>query len=299
MNNTFITELKENTFKDITFDEITIENCDNLTKIHKNAFIETEFVTKGLYIKENFLLSSDDNSIFEVFSKFINLEELQLEDNNITEIPSNAFQRIIGYQDNLRNLSFSGETIKKIGSRPFSLLNGLTHLTISNTMINYIPEDAFEFEEGSNQQLTLELYLNHQLNSSSFHQDSLTHFKRPVLINLGWPGNYFEYLDENIFRKFLSSNPQNKINLVNDLFDCNNCKNLWLKYEPSLLERLVGLSCSNKKKFNDTGNFANCTPFDSIEPCTFEKNESTIHRGGKTDINLKEIFHKLSKRLSN
>ena len=71
LSNTFITELKENTFKDITFDEISIYQCRNLSKIHINAFDATDWVTKKLIIQSNPALSSTDNSIFEVFSKFI------------------------------------------------------------------------------------------------------------------------------------------------------------------------------------------------------------------------------------
>ena len=45
LKNQFITELKENTFSDITFDEINIYGCSKLKKIHINAFNTTDQVT--------------------------------------------------------------------------------------------------------------------------------------------------------------------------------------------------------------------------------------------------------------
>ena len=288
--------MKENTFKDITFDEIQIGHCTNLSKIHINAFTETEFFTTYLKIFSNPALSSSDNSIFEVISKFVNLEELQLIDNNITEIPSNAFKSIIGYQDKLNILIIGGKSIEKIGSRPFYQLSALTSLHIYNTSIESIPEYAFEFEQESSLVLYLYLVNNEHLNTSSFHQDSLMHFKRPVYLDLGYSGNHFEYLDEKIFKKFLNSNPHNMIDMTDVKFDCDNCKNFWLRKQPNLLESFEHLSCSNKKMINDTDNFAECGPYQSLQPCKFTNN--SIFCGGNTDIDLKAIFHNFSKQLS-
>ena len=250
--------MKENTFKDITFYEITIENCNNLSKIHKNTFNETNMITKTLNIHSNPKLSSTDNSIFNVFSKLVNLESLYFYYNNITEIPSNAFQVTESYQNNLTFIRIGGKSIIKIGSRAFYSLRGLKYLHIYNTSIDYIPEHAFEFEEESNQTLTVRFITNNLLNGSSFHQDSLTHFKRPVLIDLGWNGNHFEFLEEKIFINFLNSNPQNKIDMTWQKFDCNDCRNFWLRKQPNLLKRIGHLSCSNKKNFNDKDNFSKC-----------------------------------------
>ena len=62
LKNTFITELKENTFKDITFDDITIESCDSLMTIDRNAFNVTDMKTTDLTIMDNDRLISLDNS---------------------------------------------------------------------------------------------------------------------------------------------------------------------------------------------------------------------------------------------
>ena len=46
IQNDFITELKENTFSDITFDAIVFNICGNLKTIHRNAFTTTNLITK-------------------------------------------------------------------------------------------------------------------------------------------------------------------------------------------------------------------------------------------------------------
>ena len=294
LNNTFITELKENTFKDITFDDIIIENCTNLSKIHVNAFNQTDLVTKYLYISGSFKLSSSDNSIFEVISKFVNLEELQLENNNITEIPSNIFNN----QDELEFLTFKGKSIKKLGPRAFSSLHRLKSIEISYTSIEYIPEYAFEFDQESNQTIAIRFEGNHLLNGSSIHKNSLKNIKRPLYLALD---SHIEYLEENIFKPLLSENPKNKIQMDYVKFDCNNCKNNWLRKPSNLLGRFYNLQCSNNKNFNDPDNFAECKPYQSLEPCKFERpntEQQLLYCGGNTDIDLKAIFHNLSKQLS-
>ena len=72
LNNTFITELKENTFSDITFNVIDIEYCSKLKTIHKNAFNHTDQVTTELNINFNpVLISNENTSIFEIANKFV------------------------------------------------------------------------------------------------------------------------------------------------------------------------------------------------------------------------------------
>ena len=84
LSNTFMTELKENTFSDITFDIISVEHCSSLKSIHKNAFTKTELVATDLYIHFNPMLTSPDNSIFEALSKFVRAKTIQFYNNNIT-----------------------------------------------------------------------------------------------------------------------------------------------------------------------------------------------------------------------
>ena len=109
IKNKFITELKENTFSDITFDSIYIQSCSKLKTIHLNAFNTTDSVTTEIFIRSNPLLTSPENSIFQVLSKFVRARVIDLSYNNITEIPSNAFQDIVGEEDQLNYLLLSGD----------------------------------------------------------------------------------------------------------------------------------------------------------------------------------------------
>ena len=257
LSNALITELKENTFSDITFDKIFIQNCDSLKSIHKNAFNTTELVTIWLFISNNPQLTSTDNSIFEAASKFAQAQIFYLADNNITEIPSNAFKH---KQDHMRAVTFQGSSIKKLGNNVFSNYKDLEVITIFRTLIDSIPENAFEFNEESNRTLTLYLTSNKFLNSSGFAEHSLTKFKRPCTIYLdSSPGDTnFPYFDEKIFEPFLKLNFQNIFISWDGSLDCSDCRNYWLQKNPALLKQIHNSKCSNGKYPNDPANFVNC-----------------------------------------
>ena len=258
LDNTAITELKENTFSDITFDDIFIYQCTNLTKINPNAFNKTRLVTKSLTINNNPVLSSPDNSIFEMFTKFVNLQTLYVQGNNITEIPTNAFRPTVGNQDKLTNLHIIGDKVKKIGDNAFASLNSLQYLGIFDTSIDSIPEYAFNFEKDSVTSLTIALARNTKLTSAGFHKNSLIHIKRATFLGVGNGANNFEYLDETTFMGFLNQTSANIINMLYTNMDCNNCKNYWLRKHPKLLSQLYYLKCSNGKQFDDPANFSSC-----------------------------------------
>ena len=256
LNNTFITELKENTFSDITFGEITINDCSSLRSIHKNAFNTTDQVTTEIRIESNPKLSSPDNSIFDALSRFVHAHFVLLADNNVSEIPSNAFHN---EQDQLKVLLLIGKSIKKLGNNAFSLLKGLTSLTLESTSIDFIPENAFEFNEVSNESLTIERTHNKHLNITGFSMHSLTKLKRPTYISIDIPNNSsFQYLDQKIFEPFLLSNDNNAIQIWTGSIDCNDCRNYWMKKNPTLLKRLIKINCSNHNPLNDTVNFKGC-----------------------------------------
>ena len=157
INNNLITELEENTFNDITFDEILIWNSYHLKTIHRNAFTATSLVTKTF--RMIWSTHFESSSIFEVLSRFLNVQYIEILYNGITEIPSNAFQPILGYQKNLTKVKLSGG-FTKIGSRAFSNLIYLNFIEISLARFDSIPDYAFEFKQPSNTSLTIYFSLN-------------------------------------------------------------------------------------------------------------------------------------------
>ena len=284
------TELKENTFSDVTFDAIRIFSNENLRSIHKNTFTKTDLVTKQVRIEENLSLTSPDGSIFEALQKFVHAEKIHLYNNNITEIPSNAFSN---NQDQLSYLALGGPSMSKIGDNAFSRSKNLSRLDIGYTSIDFISEKAFEFYEESNQSLVIYLVNNKYLDTSSFSENSPSNIKRKTFVYLD--DSRFKYLDEKVFYPFFKSNPKNGIS---SSVDCSDCRNFWLKMKSSMLNAKSIPQCLNEKSLNDPANFIGCEVEIETNSCVINKKESSIHCGGIQKIDLKLIFKNYSKSLS-
>ncbi|CAG2111711.1 unnamed protein product [Medioppia subpectinata] len=239
-NNTFVTEIGDNSFKSLTFEWISIEEAMSLEKISKNAFNnETNYATKSIRIHSNTKLSNPDNSLFEALSKFVNIEDIDLSYNNLQQIPANAFKPINGYQTKLKDIIICDTTIEVLGAKAFWSIPALNSLSVYDTAISHIPDDAFAFEKPSNKTLYIFLNLNKSLNSSSYSPKSFADTQRPTELELGhkYTPRQVVYLDEKTFRPFLEANKANKINLEGEEFDCEDCRTgtngetneLWLK----------------------------------------------------------------------
>ncbi len=265
LNNTAITELEENTFHNITFDQIYIFNATKLKLINTHAFIATNSVTKKFSVNwysfkevdSKALINSPPNyDIFLMLSSIISLEEIYLVYTNITQIPSHAFRSVNEIQKNLTTIWFNGSPIVTIGNYSFYDLNNLDELSFDLTLIDSIPSNALHFREDSNNKMRL--YLQYmKLNESSFEIESLNNLKRPTDLLIG--GSKLTYLDQNIFQPFLESNFENKIWFQGSgYFDCDDCRSFWLKKEPKYSNRTDLAVCSNGKVYSDSTNFAKC-----------------------------------------
>ena len=256
LNNTAINELKENTFKDITFDEILIQDCNNLTKLTENTFQNNNFVTKIFYLQRNTkLIQTENYSIFNVLSKFVNIEFIFLNDNNVKEIPSNAFKPFNGFQNKLKEIYIRDKVLKNLGENSFFSLDSLTTLSFFGTSINSIPKNAFNFEKYSNQTLNINLY-NNPINSTSFAFNSLIYTKRPTHLVLS--SNNITYLDEKIFLPFFGENNGNLLYLLNVRIDCMDCRNYWLIKYKEYISKIYYMICSNGNQFQNGKNFKDC-----------------------------------------
>jgi hypothetical protein len=275
LNNTAITELEENTFYEITFDEIHIYNTTKLKLIHTNAFNATKSLTKILSVNYHYTESYDPNAIpltnsppthdiFHMLSSITTLEEIHLCYTNITGIPSLAFKPINGAQNNLTFITFAYSSIVEIGDNAFSALENLSFLSFADNKIESIPKTAFNFENDSKEIMQLDLQSN-KLNGESFPSDSFNNMKRPTFLYLGNNPN-LKYLDQHIFQPFLESNIKNKIfidegGFKNGNFDCDDCRSYWLKKESKYNNRTDLWKCSNGKNYTDETNFAKCAHF--------------------------------------
>ena len=256
LNNTFITQLKANTTLDLTFGDITIEQAKNLTYIDADAFGTTTNVTNSLRIFYNPKLENH-TSLFGAVKKFGQLVVLSLDFNNITEIPSNA----LSHHNWLEDVTLRGPSITKIGEKAFQYLRILNTLEITQTNIDYIPENAFYFEIQDKGGLVFIFNDNYKINSSSFSPNCLSHFhKRGV-------GFYYlsktkvkdlQYLDEKVFLPFLLSNNSSAVSMVGLRFDCTDCRSYWLVKNPVLKHRVNEFVCTDGKTFADKTHFINC-----------------------------------------
>ena len=260
LSNSSITELKDNTFKDITFEDAFIGFNANLKTIARNAFNGSQSSMVYLLINYNPILSSPDNSIFKIFNGFPNIRFFELMFNNITEIPSNAFNEL----DHLDVVHFGGESIKKLGANVFSQLSRVAQLWFEQVNLT-IPDNAFHFTNKSDKHLMLCFRDSPGITNSLFTEKSLLNINRPTTVRFASgmlssnPSTQMTFLNEKVFLPFLLENNWNTIELNGVDFDCNDCRNYWLKKNPKALSKVNLLKCSNKKAFNDAANFKNCT----------------------------------------
>ena len=150
-----------------------------LTSLYGINQIENPKNIKRLYLLKNFILDQDYDPDYPVkpFEKFSTLENLDLQENQITTIKSNTFQglnklerlkfnhnKITTIQtnafqglNNLRNLNLHDNQITTIEPGTFQGLNNLKDLLITNNKITTIEPNAFQ---GLNNLRNLNLFSN-------------------------------------------------------------------------------------------------------------------------------------------
>jgi hypothetical protein len=259
LNNVAITEIEENTFFEVTFDEIIIDRAANLKSINSHAFNSTNLVTKSFRLHYSPIVNSPPNhDAFLMLSSFINLEELEFTGTQISEIPSYAFRPIIGIQSKLSNINFQDNKIEKIGNYSFYDLKNLKELDLSLNPLKLISMNSFHFRNVSNQTFNLHLDSINTLNGSSFAINSLSDIKRPTAIYLCSDPN-LKFIDETIFLPFFESNHKNTIFSYYSLgIDCDDCRSHWLVKESKYLQRFDQIICLNGNDIRNINNFKNC-----------------------------------------
>jgi hypothetical protein len=254
LNNTAISELPEDTFEDITFDSIQIEEAFNLSLINTFAFNATNQRLKEFYIHNSLLRNFPPNyDIFTALSLMVGIETIRITNSQIEEIPENAFRPLLGQQKNLTHIEFLNNAIKKIGNNAFQYLQLLDSLHLNYNPINHISRLAFNFLEKSTNSFFLAFYSS-TLNSSTFEFGSLDNLKRPTEIDLRFTG--VKYLHQNIFENFFSFNNENSI--YTNTLDCEDCRSFWLFNNKKYRSQLTDVECSNGNKFYQSGNFGKC-----------------------------------------
>jgi hypothetical protein len=199
LSNAPINELPENTFADITFNEIGIHKTENLTFIHTNAFSgPTANVTQRVFLTQTNKLSNNptDNDIFAAFSSLVNSESLVicLESNKSHEIPENAFSNNNDPLKNLIEIEFKGDfSISKINNNAFIGLPDLkTWVVFSFIPVEYISAGAFDLPNASNNTMEIS-FQDCSLTESSFESGVFSGSQRPLMIDLSNSNYYYFY----------------------------------------------------------------------------------------------------------
>lgn len=251
-NNSVITQLQDNTFHEITFDEILIEEANALTTINAHAFGANNLRVKKFSIKNS---PVNPVNIFDIISSFANLEYLFIQKTNITEIPSNAFQPLNGVQSNLKYVYFEG--ITKIGDYAFYEMDNLQTIHLGyNLQLNSIPVHAFDFRHNSTVRCNIQLY-SCGLSEESFPLGVFLNSKRPLYIDVR--SNKIKVMDEKIWAPILALD-NNYVDVDADPFVCD-CKFFWLYKKWSQYSKQVlhlNDECGDGKDFEDPSHFAKC-----------------------------------------
>ncbi len=259
LSNTALSELLENTFGNITFDYISINDAKNLTRFQTNTFTGINQSIKEFDVHNTPLNNYPPNyDIFTAFSSMTDLEVLNIMYTNLEEIPENAFRPLNGLQNNLSSVNFYNNKISKIGNNAFKYLNSLTELQFISNSVDIIPENAFSFSDTSEKRLYIFLTACH-LKNTSFSIGAFNHLNRPTTIFLNsWlnDSNNITFLDQRIFEPFFNANNQNEIQASH--LDCDDCRSYWLVKDIRFSKQLNKTYCSDSKQISDSKNFANC-----------------------------------------
>ncbi|OTF69727.1 Leucine rich repeat containing protein [Euroglyphus maynei] len=174
-----------------------------------------------------------------------NAEKIWLNRNRLRSVPTVAFGKRPGFPElkevNFNKFSSKNGYIRSVGNFAFYYLNRLQYLYLSHQRINYLPANAFDFEQPSNQ--TLYIYLgNNKLNNTSFEKGIFLNAKRPIHLELYWNPE-LTYLDEEVFAPFLQLSPSNRISLQDNPLICD-CNSYWIiRDRHKFMNQMLNVMC--------------------------------------------------------
>ena len=211
----FVNELKERSFADITFEQISVLGDVNVENIHVNAFGETSKRIQSFVCESCFL--KNIQSLYPI-NRLPKLKSLAIGFNN-TDIPTNAITTQVHI------LLISGTTFT-IRYGAFQYLNHLTTIGIPFAFVKKFQRESFRFIKPSNQTLTIS-FMSTFVKADSFENGTFNYLQRPVNIMFEFD-SATDYIPENVFKSVLD-NKQNKITFFrNSRISCENCGNQWL-----------------------------------------------------------------------
>ncbi len=222
-----------------TFESIIIANNTLLETISKNVLNKT--LAKGIIVNNNTKLTSD--SILAFVKTLEVTEKLDIINTNyLVEIPINAFQTI-SKKSKLTSINLSDNKISKLGSNAFNNLPNLTNLVLKNNLITKLDDNSLTIANTENQKITVDLS-NNKLTEKSFTKSTFIR-EDNISIELILDNNTITTLPEDSFKNFLANN-KNQLSLNNNKFNCD-CNMKWiLDKSQDLKKTLHNIICQNK-----------------------------------------------------
>ncbi len=226
-----------NSFGNIDFDQIIIQNNDKLNAMDENAFMKGP--KKLFWISNNTKLGN--NFIFKAIQHLERTETIKLTDSNIVSIPPNLFND----KSQVKLFSVSRNKISKIAKNTFIGLKNLIEVQLDNNQINKIDDFGFNFtiDENSDRKIIISLGDN-KLNDLSFTSNAFDENKN-ISLNINFQNNDFTKMKREIFGPLIE-NRKNHLNFANNDMICD-CDILWVLDETN--ETYVsGIDCNEQKK---------------------------------------------------
>jgi hypothetical protein len=228
--NTSVVHIYNDTITANDYFFIYIAGNQNLTSIESHAF------SGDVKVFEFFANLKADKSIFTAMKNLNITEMIQMNFNNFSVIPENAFE------SSAKQINLVYNYIRKIGSNAFSSLPNLEFLNLKNNLIDAIDNYGLNFTMNKLNK-TISLF-NNRLSSKSFADNSLPKLaNNSMTINL--KENFIDKLPEKVFKPFLQEEIHT-ILLDNNQVKCD-CDMKWIIEEPQS-NHINDIYCVDKKK---------------------------------------------------
>ncbi len=147
----------------------------------------------------------------------------------------------------LRQVTLNG-VVSSIGSGAFVNLTGLKVIKVTSNL-EAIESDAFvfrDFKEEVAQEVQVDLF-NNRLDERSFGVGFIR-LQSSLTISLNLTANRLRYLPEEVFRPFFEANSVNRLQLLNNPFECGRCESYWVVESRSLIGDRLSASCGTTKQ---------------------------------------------------
>ncbi|CAG2167196.1 unnamed protein product [Oppiella nova] len=226
-------KLPANVFADIEFQDIWISDT-RIDKIDENAFNGTKNTLTKLTIDRTPIVDAngtDDNDLFKAIRQLPRLTDLEVTHTLLTEIPDGALQ---SHPSLIRITLSNNYDMRKIGKHAFSDIKTLFYVTLEESDISFISDEAFSQESAE-----LEFIIRFMGDDeAAYLPEAFQSIKRPVNLHLTqlFPGKggsniplEFHYIPESTYRPFLDQHPMHRIFSMLDSLDCDDKRNDWLR----------------------------------------------------------------------